>query len=171
MWTLDQFRAQSMPACSYVKEIGLATMHFNPSVMLFFNWVSWQCWWSEKVSCAVTVYQKAMGYSVHNSWRPSSPFQLGIEVEFWLPFYTKLDAAFEVQYHVHQQQYCNPASFGHYIIHRDYWQLYSLQAVWSSLGTLVVPSHGVSAEQWVASPGVDLISFPVQRVQELPLLK
>ena len=44
------------------------------------------------------------------------------------------------------------------------------QAVLSSLGSLVVPSHGVSAEQSVASPGVGLILFPVHLVQEFPLL-
>ena len=37
----------------------------------------------------------------------------------------------------------------------------SPQAECSAFGTEVFPSHGASAEQLVASPGVDFISFPV----------
>ena len=45
------------------------------------------------------------------------------------------------------------------------------QAVWSSFGTLVVPSHGGSASQFVAFETEVFIVFPVQRVQECPFLK
>ena len=45
------------------------------------------------------------------------------------------------------------------------------QAVCPSFGTLVVPSHGGSASQFVAFDTDFFILFPVQRVQESPFLK
>ena len=40
-----------------------------------------------------------------------------------------------------------------------------------SFGTVIVPSHGGSALQFVASDTAVLIVFPVHNVQELPFLK
>ena len=46
----------------------------------------------------------------------------------------------------------------------------SPQAMCSSFGTVITPSHAASSSQSVASPSLVLIVFPVQRPQESPFL-
>ena len=48
-----------------------------------------------------------------------------------------------------------------FLIKTDKTIVSSPQEECSAFGTDVIPSHGASAEQLVASPGVDFVSFPV----------